>query len=289
MQALTQSHWSELHFLLAKEAPCELVAHHPISTGFGQCWVDRWPEAQVAVLFAGGNLGFAGAAEALSPAALRDIVEALLEHWERIFIDPPEGFAPIVVAAFGRPMLWPRVLCDWPKGSSAPAPPLPDGYSIRAIRAGDSAALAGLGADTRWISDTFDGPNGLAPSGFAWAAFSGNSLAAVAASFYVGHEFEEIGVVTEAAHRNRGLSNACAAALIHEILRRGRLPCWATTPDNVASRRVAEKLGFRELRSAMQYMVGAPVTGALPFDESAALPLEESAALQGSVQPPRSE
>jgi predicted GNAT family acetyltransferase len=51
-------------------------------------------------------------------------------------------------------------------------------------------------------------------------------------------------VITESTYRGRGLSAACSAALCVPIRRRGHQPTWTTAIDNVASQRVAEKLGF---------------------------------------------
>ena len=143
MQPLATQHWPGLRSLLADEAPCELVPHHVLATGFGSCWVDRWPEPRVAALFAGGNLGFGGAADALPPEELRQLLDELLERWDRVFIDPPEGFGPLVVSAVGRPMLWPRVLYAWP-GVEPVASPMPGIPTIRRIGPGDAGALAAL-------------------------------------------------------------------------------------------------------------------------------------------------
>ncbi|MBW0123768.1 GNAT family N-acetyltransferase, partial [Pseudonocardia oceani] len=44
--------------------------------------------------------------------------------------------------------------------------------------------------------------------------------------------------------RGRGLSTACAAAVVHDVRARGRVPTWTTSPPNRASRAVAARLGF---------------------------------------------
>ncbi len=65
----------------------------------------------------------------------------------------------------------------------------------------------------------------------AWSAFEPDGLV-------------EIGVGTAADHRGRGLAGAVAARLVAECLRRGLEPRWSTDFDNLASRRVAAKVGF---------------------------------------------
>lgn len=84
-------------------------------------------------------------------------------------------------------------------------------------------------------------------------------MVSVACSFYVGTEHEDIGVVTAPAFRGRGLSTACAAALATEIRARGRQPSWSTSPDNLASRAVAARLGFVHAREDVLYAVHTPI------------------------------
>lgn len=84
-------------------------------------------------------------------------------------------------------------------------------------------------------------------------------LASVAVPFFIGERYEDPGVVTEAEYRGRGLSTACAARLLADIRARGRLLTWTTSPDNVASLRVARKLGFRPVREDQLYLVRTPV------------------------------
>jgi RimJ/RimL family protein N-acetyltransferase len=55
------------------------------------------------------------------------------------------------------------------------------------------------------------------------------------------------------------LSVACAGALCLDIQNRGRIPSWGTSPDNRASLRVAEKLGFSFRRRDYLYVIGIPV------------------------------
>ena len=104
----------------------------------------------------------------------------------------------------------------------------------------------------------------LAECSTAFGGFVDGRLVSVAVPFYVGEQFEELGVVTEAAHRSMGWSSACSAAVIADIHSRGRMPCWSTTPDNGSSIRVASRLGFRQTREEMHFMAGEPARGSLP-------------------------
>ena len=113
---------------------------------------------------------------------------------------------------------------------------------MRRLGPGDAGPLAGLSSETEWIASTWGGPGGLAASGTGWGAFDGRRLVAVACPFFVGQGHEDIGVATEPGFRGLGLSPACAWAVCQDVLRRGRVPSWTTSPDNTASLRVAAKL-----------------------------------------------
>ena len=84
-------------------------------------------------------------------------------------------------------------------------------------------------------------------------------IAALAVPFYVGGRYEDIGVVTEPEYRRKGLSTACAAALIADIRARGRVPSWSTSPDNTGSRGVAAGLGFVHDRDDVLYALRTPI------------------------------
>jgi predicted GNAT family acetyltransferase len=96
----------------------------------------------------------------------------------------------------------------------------------------------------------------LATTGLAWGAFIKGRLASVACTFFLGDQYEEIGVVTEPEFRGRGLSVACSGALCLDIQRRGRYSSWTTSPDNTASLRVAQKLGFSLHHHDCLYVIG---------------------------------
>lgn len=55
----------------------------------------------------------------------------------------------------------------------------------------------------------------------------------------------DIGIDTVERHRGKGHAYRCASAAIRYWLERGKSPRWASAESNVASRRLARKLGFR--------------------------------------------
>jgi RimJ/RimL family protein N-acetyltransferase len=57
--------------------------------------------------------------------------------------------------------------------------------------------------------------------------------------------FGEIGVVTEKAHRRRGLGKAVVSACTEALLSQGIAPLYMTSDDNLPSRRLCQALGYR--------------------------------------------
>lgn len=264
MQSLSSDHWPALRTSLDPERCCSLHAPHVITTGHGAIWVDRWPSPRAVAAFTGGNLGLTGDPTAISPEAFAAVVAGLLIEWERVFIDPGPDFESVVRRGSADLRLWPRVLYSLAGEPSTPRR-VANGV-VRPIEPDDEAAVSSLDTSINWISDTHDGAANLAASGRAVGAFADGRLRAVAAVFYAGNRFEELGVVTDPAFRGAGLSTACAALLIDQIRSRGRAACWSTTPDNLASIRVAEKLGFAFVGAQRHLMAGDPMNGTLPLD-----------------------
>ncbi|MCC6166058.1 MAG: GNAT family N-acetyltransferase [Caldilineaceae bacterium] len=222
-----------------------LVGPHVQQTGHGVWWADRWPDPRLVIARTGANYALRG-----DPATLLAHVPVPIEG----FIDPDPAFVSILEQVYGKVYRWPRVLfrLDTPPLAS----PIAANATIRRLTSVDAGAVAQLAPDLTWIAETWDGPAGLAAGGYAWGAFINGRLASVACSALVGETYEEAGVVTEAAYRGRGYSAACSVALCREIQARGHIPAWSTSPDNLGSIRVAEKLGFRFTGDGELYVIG---------------------------------
>lgn len=238
---------------LVPDRPGPLVGLHVLETGNGTCFADRWPHPRAALWETAGNYALVGDPAALTPDDLRSRVGG--------FVDAPKTFAPLLRAACPTTAVWARVIQEQPDADPAAhllAHP-PHGATVRRLKPADAFHVWGLSPDLTWIAKTWGGAPGLAASSRAWGAFVDGRLAAVACSFYVGARYEDVGVATEPERRGLGLSVACAGALCNDIRGRGRLPSWTTSPDNWASLRVAEKLGFRLHRRDILYAVDIPI------------------------------
>ena len=171
-------------------------------------------------------------------------------------VEAPPEWVP-ALRAVAAVEVWQRIIAVLP--DAADPTPL---HPVRRLVASDAAALGRLDASIAWISETWGGHPGLAAAGAGWVAVADGRVVAVAAAFYVGRAYEDIGVVTEPGYRGRGFATACAAAISTDIRARGRQPSWSTSPDNAGSRGVAERLGFVHARDDVLYAVGTPVPAA---------------------------
>jgi RimJ/RimL family protein N-acetyltransferase len=88
----------------------------------------------------------------------------------------------------------------------------------------------------------------------------------VALPYHLGVAFEDVGVVTAAAFRGRGLSPACAGHVVCDVRARGRTPTWSTSPDNLPSLAVARKLGARKDRNDVLWVTGTEPPPAIRKD-----------------------
>lgn len=129
-----------------------------------------------------------------------------------------------------------------------------------------NAELAGdallLGADD---ADLIQGAGELLGNGsdrllqtLSWGHVCGivrdGQLVSVAYTFALSPRFADIGVVTREDWREQGLATEASARLCAAIQADGRVPVWSTGSTNMASQRVAQRLGFREV-SRRVYLV----------------------------------
>lgn len=227
------------------DRPGPLVGQHVIRTGLGRCLVDRWPEPRAAIARTGYDVQLAGEVERIDEDALRELTPVG-------FIDAGQPFQNLVARVFPDVSRWPRVIHTL--HSTEPPPEAP--ATIRRLGPEHTPRLVNLEQETQWICDSLGGPVRAAESGLAFGAFVGPDLASVALPYHLGNSFEDIGVITEARFRGRGLSPACAARVAADIRSRGRTPCWSTSPDNLPSLAVAQKLGARKDRDDVLWVTG---------------------------------
>ncbi|MYB96270.1 GNAT family N-acetyltransferase [Candidatus Poribacteria bacterium] len=83
--------------------------------------------------------------------------------------------------------------------------------------------------------------------GIAAGAIVDNNIVAIAHTYAENNLHADIGVSTIETWREKGFATAAAALVAQEIQARGKVPVWSCGEDNIASLRVAQKLGFTEV------------------------------------------
>lgn len=233
------------------ERPGPLVASHIMQTGNGVCLVDRWLQPRAVLVETAGNYSLSGDASVLSAEELR--------HHVAGFVEATEPFVPLLQAAFPDLKIWQRLIYAQPEPPAGSEPAMDGSVVIRRLEPSDSELVQNLSDDVRWISSPWGGAEGLCASGVGWGEFVAERLASVACPFFLGYCYEDIGVVTEAEFRGLGLSPACVRQVCRDIWSRGHRSSWTTSPDNVGSVRVAEKLGFVLQRRDVLYAAGVEI------------------------------
>ena len=116
---------------------------------------------------------------------------------------------------------------------------------VRLLRVEDSALFDGIRDDLK------PGMRGdveiVLSEGFVAGAVVDDRLVSVAHTNAITERYADIGVFTHEEHRNRGYSTAATAIVAAAIQRSGRTPVWSCGEDNLASLRVAAKVGFHEV------------------------------------------
>ena len=117
----------------------------------------------------------------------------------------------------------------------------------RSLTRDDLSLLEGSPADVQEMALGFGTLEGLLAEGIATGAVVDGDLVALACTTAQTERHADVGVVTMQEWRGQGLATACAALVADGIHRSGRVPVWSTGEDNLASLRVARKLGFGEV------------------------------------------
>ncbi len=229
--------------------PGPMVGRHVLNTGCGEILVDRFPDPRLIFSRAGGNLALAGDPDVATVPKLQVMIQDGM-------LEAGAEFGPRLRQAFSRVLVWERLIYVQ---ESHPVVRETKGFILRRVRGSDSPAVVGISPDLRWIWNTWGDAAALAGSGCAWGAFRDGRPVALACSFFVGDDYEDIGVITEPGFRGLGLSSSCTTMLSLDIRARGRTACWSTSKPNIASRRVAEKSGFALARESFLFVINGEI------------------------------
>lgn len=126
--------------------------------------------------------------------------------------------------------------------------PVPVGYSVKKIAHSDlhrqAMTMWAEAFDLAQLNTSTDYER-FQRTGFGYVALYYGRVVAACLTDVVSGGRCEVGIVTDAAHRRRGLAAAVTAALCTDAFATGfREVNWQTGDDNIGSRKTAEKVGF---------------------------------------------
>jgi hypothetical protein len=167
-----------------------------------------------------------------------------LSGWSSVCVE--DGIArrlgPILEVQLGRPA---RYIMDIYHTLERPSVAVSH-PSVRHLTGEDLELLSTAPPDIRGACLGFGTVERLIEAGAVAGAVIEGQLVAVASTWAVSDRYADLSVVTAGPWRGRGLVTACAGLVAASIQRSGRVPVWSTGENNVASLRVARKLGFGE-------------------------------------------
>lgn len=86
--------------------------------------------------------------------------------------------------------------------------------------------------------------------GFGSVAILDNTIVSFCTAEFLGHTRCGIGIATHPDYQNRGIATATATHMIQQALARKIIPHWECRAYNQASVRLAQKLGFQQLKQS---------------------------------------
>ncbi len=126
---------------------------------------------------------------------------------------------------------------------------------VRRLRYGDMELLAGAPREVRGSGYGTAGAQII--SGIAACAVIDDAIVSIAHTYAETALHTDIGAATLEKWRGNGFATAAASLVAEEIQEKGKVPVWSCGADNVASLRVAEKLGFTEVGRRV-YVIPTP-------------------------------
>lgn len=104
-----------------------------------------------------------------------------------------------------------------------------------------------------YYKEYWDSVSNFLKHGIGYCILYQGDVACECKSIYVGGNRAEIDIQTEKDHRGKGLAFAIAHVFIKKCLKNKITPKWDCDSDNLASQKLAEKLGFQASRAYSIY------------------------------------
>ncbi|GIW03541.1 MAG: hypothetical protein KatS3mg059_0161 [Thermomicrobiales bacterium] len=225
------------------EAPDTVMVIHALRRGRCRAWTIGEPGREWAAVVQHASFPDEPYGFGEDPRSLMTILSAV-GAWRAVCLplSAGEGFARLVESETGRPC----TLTEEIYSVLERLRPVREPAGVRLLTEGDLRLMKA--SDDLAMGDwRFGSAQALLHEGVVAGAVVGDRLAAVAFTAGIGERYADIGVVTHRDWRGQGLATGCAAIVCREIQARGLTTVWGTSVENLASRRVAEKLGFEEV------------------------------------------
>ena len=126
-----------------------------------------------------------------------------------------------------------------------------DEPAVRELTRDDIGLLQAAGVDGAGFRG---GLSALIKDGAVAGAVVEGRIVGTAQTAAITGRYGEIGVATEERWRGRGFATAAASIVARRVQATGRTPVWSCGEDNMASLRVAQKLGFEQV-SHLTYVI----------------------------------
>ncbi len=225
----------------------------------GNTAAQLWTAPGAALLWDQGNNVFYLAGEVASEAMTRalarltatDIRRAALHRGRAYFtaraLSPAwEGALSMIFEGIALQTVRKRFYCLSQGAPRRPAPPRVEGLRFASIDSclltrDDLTNLSFVREEIRWM---WPSEGRFLSHGFGCAALVGAKVICWCTAEYVSRARCGIGIQTVPEYQRRGVATATAARFIEHALARGIRPHWECNTHNLASLRVAEKLGF---------------------------------------------
>ena len=117
--------------------------------------------------------------------------------------------------------------------------------AVRLLTLGDTARLVQAPAEVQ--GNGYKTHEAMLTDGIAAGAVVDGNIVAIAHTYAETDLHADIGVSTVEPWRKKGIATAAASLVAQEIQAKGKVPAWSCGEDNLASLRVAQKLGFTEV------------------------------------------
>ena len=231
------------------ESPETMIALHHLRRGCCRVWAVGEPDHFRAALMQRDNMPAEATAYGTDAAAVWELLQ-VARGWDYVNVggEVAADVGAAIAAATGRPVRHYgdvyHVLLDPPARARSNA--------VRRLTLDDLDLFRAAAGDFS-ISE-FGSPRAVLTEGCAAGAVVEGRLVGLVQTSAMSERFADIGAFTAEGCRGKGYATAAAAIVCRWVRRSGRVPVWSCGEDNLASLRVALKLGFREV-SRRVYLV----------------------------------